>query len=143
MPILNWTLFITILCGPNIKHPSQQFLYCCLSICYRGNLFTEPLRSNERLLWLNYPGHQTSCNNMDKSYLRSGRINWVKKENTTTKEKHQNSLLIASYKFHTSQAKNATNIETFTLVTHYKKWKLILNYCHGFRLKTTETPTII
>jgi hypothetical protein len=30
---------------------------------FRGNLFTESLPSNERLLWLRYSGFQASCHN--------------------------------------------------------------------------------
>jgi hypothetical protein len=32
--------------GPNIKHISQQFLYYCLHIRCRGNLFAQPLHRN-------------------------------------------------------------------------------------------------
>jgi hypothetical protein len=35
-----------------------------LSIRWRGNVFTEPLPSNERLLWLHYSGLQASCHVM-------------------------------------------------------------------------------
>jgi hypothetical protein len=56
--------FITNLHGPNRKHRFQQYLYCCLRIRCSGNVFTEPLPSNERLLWLHYSGLQASCHNM-------------------------------------------------------------------------------
>jgi hypothetical protein len=39
-------LFITPLYGPNRKHHFQQYLYFCLRIRYRGNVFTEPLPRN-------------------------------------------------------------------------------------------------
>jgi hypothetical protein len=41
---------------------AQQFFYC-LIICCRGNLFSESLPSNERLLWLRYSGFQAACHN--------------------------------------------------------------------------------
>jgi hypothetical protein len=41
----------------------QQFFDCCLRILCCVNLFTEPLPSNERLLWLRYSGFQASCHN--------------------------------------------------------------------------------
>jgi hypothetical protein len=34
--------------GPQRKHRVQQFFYCCMCILYRGNLFTEPLPSNDK-----------------------------------------------------------------------------------------------
>jgi hypothetical protein len=43
---------------------AQQYLNCCLFIPCRGNLFTESLPSNERLLWLHYSGFQASCHNI-------------------------------------------------------------------------------
>jgi hypothetical protein len=55
---------MTTLHGPNRKHSFQQFLYCFLCICCRGNLFTEPLPSNKRLLWLHYSGLHASCHNL-------------------------------------------------------------------------------
>jgi hypothetical protein len=33
---------------PYRKRPFQQFFYCCLCICCRGNVFIEPLPSNDR-----------------------------------------------------------------------------------------------
>jgi hypothetical protein len=57
--------FITTLHGPNRKHRFQQFLYCCLRIRCRGNLFTNPLPSNERL-WFHYSGLQESCHSIKK-----------------------------------------------------------------------------
>jgi hypothetical protein len=42
--------------------PQQYFDYCLFIRC-RGNLFTESLPSNERLLWLRYSGFQASCHN--------------------------------------------------------------------------------
>jgi hypothetical protein len=44
---------------------AQQFLDCCLLIFCRGNLFTESLPRNERLLWLCYSGFQESCPNIN------------------------------------------------------------------------------
>jgi hypothetical protein len=61
---LDWLVFITTLHGPNRKHRSQQFLNCCLRIRCRGNLFTEPLPSNGRLLWLHYSSLQGSCHSI-------------------------------------------------------------------------------
>jgi hypothetical protein len=34
--------------GPHLKWRVQQFFYCCVCICYRGNVSTEPLPSNDR-----------------------------------------------------------------------------------------------
>jgi hypothetical protein len=39
---------------------AQQCLDCCLFIRCCGNLFTESLPSNDRLLWLSYSGFQAS-----------------------------------------------------------------------------------
>jgi hypothetical protein len=33
--------------GPHRKRRVQHFLYCCVCIRYSGNVFTEPLPSNE------------------------------------------------------------------------------------------------
>jgi hypothetical protein len=33
--------------GPHKKRRVQQFFYCCVCICCRGNIFTEPLPSND------------------------------------------------------------------------------------------------
>jgi hypothetical protein len=46
------------------KHRFQQFLYYCFRILCRGNVFTEPLPSNERLFWLHYSGLKSSCHNI-------------------------------------------------------------------------------
>jgi hypothetical protein len=43
---------------------AQQYFNCCLCIHCCGNLFTESLPSNERLLWLCYSGFQASCHNI-------------------------------------------------------------------------------
>jgi hypothetical protein len=59
----NWTpFFITTFHGPNTKHRSQQYsyccvftnpllrngvFYCCVRVHFRGNLFIKPSRSNE------------------------------------------------------------------------------------------------
>jgi hypothetical protein len=43
---------------------AQQYLDCCLRICCRWNMFTEPLLSDESLLWLHYSGFQASCHNI-------------------------------------------------------------------------------
>jgi hypothetical protein len=32
---------------PHLKRRFQQFFYCCMCICYRGNVSTEPLPSND------------------------------------------------------------------------------------------------
>jgi hypothetical protein len=45
-------------------HPKRPFFYCCVRVHFRGNLFTESLRSNERLRWLRYFGFQASCHNI-------------------------------------------------------------------------------
>jgi hypothetical protein len=42
----------------------QQYLDCCLFSRCRGNLFTESLPNNERLLWLGYSGFQASYHNI-------------------------------------------------------------------------------
>jgi hypothetical protein len=55
--------FIAILRGPNRKHRLQQYLYFCFRIRCRGNIFTQPLPSNGRLLWLHYSDLQASCHN--------------------------------------------------------------------------------
>jgi hypothetical protein len=34
--------------GPHWKRRVQQFFYCCVCICYRGNGYTEPLPSSDR-----------------------------------------------------------------------------------------------
>jgi hypothetical protein len=34
--------------GPNTKRCVQQFFYCCVCICCRSNVFTEPLRNKDR-----------------------------------------------------------------------------------------------
>jgi hypothetical protein len=34
--------------GPHRKRRDQQFLYCCACIHCRGNVFTEPMPSNDR-----------------------------------------------------------------------------------------------
>jgi hypothetical protein len=34
--------------GPRRKRRVQQFFYCCVCISCRGNVFTEPLPSNDR-----------------------------------------------------------------------------------------------
>jgi hypothetical protein len=43
---------------------AQQYLDCCLLIRCSGNLFTESLHSNERLLWISYSGFQASCHSI-------------------------------------------------------------------------------
>jgi hypothetical protein len=43
---------------------AQQYLDCCLRIRYRGNVFTEPLRTSERLHWSHYFGLQASCHSI-------------------------------------------------------------------------------
>jgi hypothetical protein len=40
------------------------YLNFCLRNCCRGNLFTESLPSNDRLLWFRYSGFQTLCHNI-------------------------------------------------------------------------------
>jgi hypothetical protein len=44
--------YVNLLHGPWIKHNFQQFLYCWMRICCRGNVFTEPFSSVGRLLFL-------------------------------------------------------------------------------------------
>jgi hypothetical protein len=71
--------FITTLHGPNRNHRFQQypyccvftdpllkngFFYCCVHIRCRGNVFAEPLSSNEHPLRLQYSGLQASCHNI-------------------------------------------------------------------------------
>jgi hypothetical protein len=34
--------------GPHRKWLVQQFFYCCICICYGGNVFIDPLPSNDR-----------------------------------------------------------------------------------------------
>jgi hypothetical protein len=43
---------------------AQQYLLCCLLIPCCGNLFTESLPSNERLLWFHYSSFQASFHSM-------------------------------------------------------------------------------
>jgi hypothetical protein len=38
--------------GPHWKRRVQQFFYCCVCICYRGNVYTEPLPSNEKGIFI-------------------------------------------------------------------------------------------
>jgi hypothetical protein len=45
---------------------AQKYFGCYLRIRCRGNLFTESLPSNERLLWLRYSDFQESCHNTIK-----------------------------------------------------------------------------
>jgi hypothetical protein len=45
-------------CLPRICCPSNGVVTL---FCLRGNMFTEPLPSNKRLLWLYYSGFRTSC----------------------------------------------------------------------------------
>jgi hypothetical protein len=40
--------FHSIRPGPQRKRRLQQFFYCCVFIHYRGNVFTEPLPSNNK-----------------------------------------------------------------------------------------------
>jgi hypothetical protein len=67
--------FINIVHGPRRKHISlllgrrfyssvaeqRKLLDCCLRICCRGDLFSESLLSNERILWFHYSGFRASC----------------------------------------------------------------------------------
>jgi hypothetical protein len=50
-----------------------------MHIRFRGNVFTEPLPSNRRLLWLNYFGFQASCHSivmdMIRAWLGDGAVN--------------------------------------------------------------------
>jgi hypothetical protein len=43
---------------------AQQYFDCCLCIHYHRNVFTEPLPSNECLLWLHYSSFQASCHSI-------------------------------------------------------------------------------
>jgi hypothetical protein len=45
---------------PHRKNRVQQFFSCCVCICCCGNVFTEPLPSNGRLLF-HYSGSQAIC----------------------------------------------------------------------------------
>jgi hypothetical protein len=56
--------FFTTFHGWNRKHRSKQFLYRCLLILCRGNLFTKLLPSSGRLRFLHYPVIQASCHSM-------------------------------------------------------------------------------
>jgi hypothetical protein len=47
-------------CLPRICSPSNGIVTL---FCLRGNVFTEPLPSNERLRWLHYSGFRVSCHN--------------------------------------------------------------------------------
>jgi hypothetical protein len=74
--------FINTLHGPNRKHRSQNFFYCCLRICCRGNMFTEPLPSNGRLLLLHYSAFRRnvtvlSCCNFNKAVLSLSITKWT------------------------------------------------------------------
>jgi hypothetical protein len=35
---------------PHRRRRAQQFFYCCVCICCRGNVFTEPLRSKNKVI---------------------------------------------------------------------------------------------
>jgi hypothetical protein len=48
------------------RHRSQQSLYCCLRIRCRGNLLTELLPNNGRLLLFHFSDHHESCCSMLK-----------------------------------------------------------------------------
>jgi hypothetical protein len=37
---------LTPLHGPSRKHSFQEYLYCCMRICWHDNVFTEPLPRN-------------------------------------------------------------------------------------------------
>jgi hypothetical protein len=65
-PVHQLPYFIITLHGPNRRHRSPKFLYCCFRIRYRRNLFTEPLPINVRLLWLHYSGLQVSSHSISK-----------------------------------------------------------------------------
>jgi hypothetical protein len=48
-----------------------KFLYSCLSIRFRGNLFIEPLVNNGRPLWFNYYSDlQASCPNIKRLIVK-------------------------------------------------------------------------
>jgi hypothetical protein len=53
--------------GPHGRRLLQQF-YCCVHICCRGSVFTEPFPSNGRLFWFHYSGFEVSCHNMSFTY---------------------------------------------------------------------------
>jgi hypothetical protein len=55
---------------------AQKYLDCCLLIHCPGNLFTESLPSNKRLLWLHYSDFQASYHNI-LNYTELGTINCV------------------------------------------------------------------
>jgi hypothetical protein len=46
------------------SHGQHHFLYCSVSICCRGNVFTEPLLSNGHIYSFHYSGCQPSYHNM-------------------------------------------------------------------------------
>jgi hypothetical protein len=54
--------------GSNRKHRSYSSTVLRLLLAHSmpGNLFTESLPSNERLLWLHYYSFQASCNSINK-----------------------------------------------------------------------------
>jgi hypothetical protein len=60
---------ITILHGRNRKNRFQQYLYCCLRIRCRRNVFTEPMPRSVHLFWLHYSGLQASFYNTVVSML--------------------------------------------------------------------------
>jgi hypothetical protein len=60
----NELFFMTTFHELNTKRSPQQFLSSCLRIRFRGNLFTKPLPSNRRLLWLHYSGLQALRHNI-------------------------------------------------------------------------------
>jgi hypothetical protein len=54
----------SLVANPTENTRFQQFLDCCLRIRCCWNVFTEPLPSNGRLLWLHYYGLKYSCHNI-------------------------------------------------------------------------------
>jgi hypothetical protein len=75
---------------------AQQYFYCCLRIRCRGNVISESLPSNKRLLWLHYSGFQASCHNINRHVARM----WEMKNDTKfirNKENRRGRHLIDSY----------------------------------------------
>jgi hypothetical protein len=50
---------------PHRKNCFQQFLYCCMLICFCGNVFTVLLPSNGHLFLFHYSGLHQSCHYFD------------------------------------------------------------------------------
>jgi hypothetical protein len=62
--------------GPHWKRCVQQFFYCCVRVLYRGNIFTEPLPSNDRGIHI-----QTDR----RDFFKLGRWDWLRCRDIHTK----------------------------------------------------------